>query len=98
MGYFPDRRLLASVADGSCLELGFFRPFLASSFMSPPLYRDRPLPFPLLPYCTPDGRAPGSFSAPLPPPLRRQYLDTRRLKYAFERLDHDNNGYLDYEV
>lgn len=29
---------------------------------------------------------------------RRQTLDQRRLKYAFERLDHDNNGELDYEV
>lgn len=28
----------------------------------------------------------------------RQTLDKRRLKYAFERLDHDNNGELDYEV
>lgn len=29
---------------------------------------------------------------------RSQTLDTKRLRYAFERLDHDNNGELDYEV
>lgn len=41
-------------------------------------------------------RSLNSFSPNFPP--FRQSLDTRRLKYAFERLDHDNNGELDYEV